>query len=655
VALLAEMFGVSTEVRVWTWIFTVGSAAELGVVAGSVQRESVGSDGAGDAHNGNSISGSHHMYFQDTTGGCAISFHLGAISNITFTGFTAEKHGPWTYTIDGAPSGFLISPSTGEVQGSPSAATPNITAIRIMVEDRIGRVAVVESFELKVHAKDIDVHTNGPNGIACDPTGTLLAVDGEPFDDSFTCECLPTMGGENCEVRFSLSNRHKSLNGDSAKGVGMALGAVAILVVFVVVAYRVRQYTIKMAPTDFSALQSELRPREIRRGCVTLLERIGAGNFGEVWKASLRDGYEENRQHDMVVAVKLVKLKECRPSSVVGSVTTESNPTLSTPEVDGQYEKKLEDATNDLIEEAKLMAKVGYHQNVLSIVGVSTCGQPKMLIVSYCEYGSLLHTLKMEAADGAPLTVTGKLQIAAGIVEGMSHLIENHVVHRDLAARNVLLASGNTRTRMVPRVADFGLSRMAEDSTAEYYRSTKGVFAIRWTSPEAMETLKFTEASDVWSFGIVLVEIFQDGGSPYPGILSNPEVYALTMAGSRHWQPAGCSDGIYAVMMQCWDRDLSQRPSFKTLAKLVTDLAERRSEDALLAIESDLHEPPCGWSSDSDTNPSSNQAERVNTLDVENLKAVYPYEYCAAIPTLFPTLSADTSLTGTRGNRYSFG
>ena len=64
---------------------------------------------------------------------------------------------------------------------------------------------------------------------------------------------------------------------------------------------------------------------------------------------------------------------------------------------------------------------------------------------------------------------------------------------------------------------------------------------VRWTAPEGLISQKFTTASDVWSFGIVCVEILQDGATPYPEIKSNPEVMTFVNGAEVHPQPASCT------------------------------------------------------------------------------------------------------------------
>jgi serine/threonine protein kinase len=80
-----------------------------------------------------------------------------------------------------------------------------------------------------------------------------------------------------------------------------------------------------------------------------------------------------------------------------------------------------------------------------------------------------------------------------------------------------------------------------------------------------MESLMFNQASDVWSFGVVLIELAQDGDRPYHNLRSNGDVMALTMSGKRHRKPEGCSNTLFTLILRCWAAEPKNRPSFTDL------------------------------------------------------------------------------------------
>ena len=150
------------------------------------------------------------------------------------------------------------------------------------------------------------------------------------------------------------------------------------------------------------------------------------------------------------------------------------------------------------------MALIDEHPNICSLVGVVTIGEPKLVLVSLCSRGSLLDVLHSNAAgdDAAPAEKQQaifrmRMVMASEIAAGMAHLSERHcIIHRDLAARNVLVDS-----MTVCKVADFGLSRGAtalDCNDSHYYRSTSGIFPVRWAALETIASLLFSVASDVW-------------------------------------------------------------------------------------------------------------------------------------------------------------
>jgi serine/threonine protein kinase len=307
-----------------------------------------------------------------------------------------------------------------------------------------------------------------------------------------------------------------------------------------------------------------MKPREIRRKDLTLVKVIGSGAFGEVYKAQLDEMFTRSTPEYTVAAKTVLDAK-------------------SSPE-----------ATNEMLAEAGVMAAVGSHPNLVSLIGVITRGDPLVLILQFCAQGELLGMLKKAAAEGEPIAIMDKMQMAREVAQGMVHLSKEHFIHRDLACRNVLYSEG------MCKIADFGLSRGSRVGEAitpdewthenadrvdrgetheDYYKSTTGVFPVRWTAPEAMETLRFTPASDVWSFGIVVIELLVDGETPYHG-MSNPDVMNLTMSGGRHPKPPLCSNKLYDMLLKCWDADAAKRPAFPQLCDAFKEMYTVSSKSA---------------------------------------------------------------------------
>ncbi|KAK1803390.1 hypothetical protein P4O66_020731, partial [Electrophorus voltai] len=264
--------------------------------------------------------------------------------------------------------------------------------------------------------------------------------------------------------------------------------------------------------------------KEIDVSFVKIEEVIGAGEFGEVCRGRLRvPGKKEN-----YVAIKTLK---------------------------GGYTDKQR---RDFLSEASIMGQF-HHPNIIHLEGVITASCPAMILTEYMENGALDSFLRVCVClnDGqfTPIQLVGMLR---GISSGMKYLAEMSYVHRDLAARNILVNSN-----LVCKVSDFGLSRFLTENSSDptYTSSLGGKIPIRWTAPEAIAFRKFTSASDVWSYGIVMWEVMSFGERPYWD-MSNQDVINAVEQDYRLPPPPECPAPLHQLMLDCWQRERGARPRF---------------------------------------------------------------------------------------------
>ncbi|XP_078267046.1 ephrin type-B receptor 3b isoform X2 [Rhinoraja longicauda] len=275
--------------------------------------------------------------------------------------------------------------------------------------------------------------------------------------------------------------------------------------------------------------------KEIEVSCVKIEEVIGAGEFGEVCRGRLK----LPGRREIFVAIKTLKA--------------------------GYTERQR----RDFLSEASIMGQFD-HPNIIHLEGVVTKSRPVMIVTEFMENGALDSFLRMNDGQFTVIQLVGMLR---GIAAGMKYLSEMNYVHRDLAARNILVNSN-----LVCKVSDFGLSRFLEDDAADptYTSSLGGKIPIRWTAPEAIAYRKFTSASDVWSYGIVMWEVMSYGERPYWD-MSNQDVINAVEQDYRLPPPMDCPTALHQLMLDCWVKDRNNRPKFalivNTLDKLIRNAA----------------------------------------------------------------------------------
>nr|AAI69994.1 C-src tyrosine kinase [Xenopus laevis] len=203
------------------------------------------------------------------------------------------------------------------------------------------------------------------------------------------------------------------------------------------------------------------------------------------------------------------------------------------------------------IAEAMVMTQL-QHKNLVQLLGVIVEDKSGLFIVTeFMAKGSLVDYLRSRGRS----VLGGEclLKFSLDVSEGMEYLESNNFVHRDLAARNVLVSEEN-----IAKVSDFGLTK-----EASAIQDTSKL-PVKWTAPEALREKLFSTKSDVWSFGILLWEIYSFGRVPYPRIALK-EVVPKVENGYKMDAPDGCPPVVYDLMKQCWHLDPKQRPTFRNL------------------------------------------------------------------------------------------
>lgn len=263
-----------------------------------------------------------------------------------------------------------------------------------------------------------------------------------------------------------------------------------------------------------------------------------------------------------------------------------------------------------LMSELKVLSYIGNHMNIVNLLGACTVGGPTLVITEYCCYGDMLNFLRRKRdaffssktgdgyyknllsqiqpsgegtdngympmrsyqkrsnqtewsddKDDLSLDTEDLLSFSYQVAKGMDFLTSKNCIHRDLAARNVLLTQGR-----VAKICDFGLARdITRDSS--YVLRGNARLPVKWMSPESLFACVYTFESDVWSYGILLWEIFSLGNTPYPGIQVGSTFYKMIQDGYRMTEPEFAPIEIYEVMRWCWSADPLKRPTFKKLVE----------------------------------------------------------------------------------------
>ncbi|KAF5294819.1 hypothetical protein FQA39_LY00303 [Lamprigera yunnana] len=228
-----------------------------------------------------------------------------------------------------------------------------------------------------------------------------------------------------------------------------------------------------------------------------------------------------------------------------------------------------------MLKDLDLLIRSKKHDNILNLMG--TCETSDTLFV-VLEYASMnLKDLLLGSRDSLPgrfsnMQESQAFDISIGIAQGMHHLESLKIHHKQLCARNILITSG-----FVPKVSGYGLAQYCNPNMIPDY--------TRWTAAEVFHSQKYMSKCDVWSFACLLWEICVLGGTPY-GSVPNNEIPDRVMRGLRLVQMRYFSDDLYQVLLNCWQLDLDERPTFESLVETLTNI---KQDDLNIHLNFNLH------------------------------------------------------------------
>ncbi|KAM6983424.1 platelet-derived growth factor receptor beta-like [Tautogolabrus adspersus] len=431
-----------------------------------------------------------------------------------------------------------------------------------------------------------------------------------------TLQSVTSLSAVRCEAKNSAGRRARDLRIVSTSLLSQVavLAAVLFLVVMAIVfliiliivwrkkpRYEVRWKVIESVSPDgqqYTYLDPAHLPYsstwEVPREHVVLGQVLGSGAFGRVVEATVSG---LNHSHSTTkAAVKMVK-----PNS--GSVQS-------------------------LMSELKVLVHLGPHLNVVNLLGACTRGGPVYLITEFCRHGDLVNYLQrnkhtflqsdtqtksdsdggymdmnkeeenaqyvpmkelsyadiepamyetpytppdqkeapLVLSDSPHLSLNDLLSFSYQTSQAMDFLSSRNCVHRDLAARNVLVCEGK-----MLKVCDFGLARDLKKEQ-DYIARGNSFLPVKWMSPESIFQNIYSSQSDVWSYGVLLWEIFSLGVSPYPDLPMTQEFFSALKRGYRMSQPDHAPQNIFDLMKLCWEEKPESRPAFSSLAVSVGNM-----------------------------------------------------------------------------------
>ena len=268
------------------------------------------------------------------------------------------------------------------------------------------------------------------------------------------------------------------------------------------------------------------RPSQAFCSATKIGAKIGVGSFKEVHRATLRLPGRGSEAMDVAV----LKIR-------VGSVATE----------------------------ADTLMKLGRHPYLVNFIGQCMDGPNDVLLVTeFAPLGDLESYIEDLDEDGVAISFEHKCAMLRQVSAGMQAVAGAGLIHRDVACRNILVFAfeAGDAAKTVVKVSAFGLA--VNGHTAKHrYAQDDDAKPTRYLAPEALERGRYSEHSDVWSFGVLAWELLTDGRQPYFQLTNDSDVVLHVTGGGRlpRPMPEQCpSDELWSTIESCWMTERKARP-----------------------------------------------------------------------------------------------
>ncbi|XP_054776621.1 probable receptor-like protein kinase At1g49730 isoform X1 [Prosopis cineraria] len=366
-----------------------------------------------------------------------------------------------------------------------------------------------------------------------------------------------------------LQGKHRSYHLAIIPAIGIAITAIAAIMLLVLVVL-IRQKRKELVGTDNfnktpssamwkfqegpSSMFRKFNYREIKKATEDFNTIIGQGGFGTVYKAHFRD--------DLVLAVK-------------------------------RMNKVSEQGEDEFCKEIELLARL-HHRHLVALRGFCVKNHERFLMYEYMENGSLKDHL--HSPSKAPLSWRTRIQVAIDVANALEYLhfyCDPPLWHRDIKSSNILLDEN-----FVAKLADFGLAHASKNGSISFEAVNTNIMGTPgYMDPEYVVTHELTEKSDIYNYGVLLLEIvtgrraIQDNknlvewAQPYMGPDSVTRLMELVDPNVRESFDLDQLQTAVSIVEWCTQREGRIRPSIKQVLRLLYDTSEPMHSGFLQDIE----------------------------------------------------------------------